>query len=78
MMQSLDIYNNAQLCLALSLSDLYTVEPPNYSEVVFSSEVLTCIQLLAGDTQFVHCREVVCSSECPLLEVPLYTSADGK
>ena len=61
-----------------------TVEPPNnghvvgdecfvhYSEVVPSSEVLTCIQLLAGGTQFVHCREVVRSSECPLSEVPLY------
>ena len=54
------------------------MEPPNYSEVVLSSEVLTCIQLLAGGTQFVHCREVVSSSECPLSEVPLYTSADGK
>ena len=65
---------------------LYTYvysEPPNnghigdecfvhYSEVVPSSEVLTCIQLLAGGTQFVHCREVVRSSECPLSEVPLY------
>ena len=30
------------------------------------------LQLLAGGTQFVHCREVVRSSECPLLEVPLY------
>ena len=60
-----------------------TVEPPNnghvgdecfvhYLEVVPSSEVLTCIQLLAGGTQFVHCREVVRSSECPLSEVPLY------
>ena len=28
--------------------------------------------LLAGGTQFVHCREVVHSSECPLSEVPLY------
>ena len=28
----------------------------------------------AGGEQFVHCREVVCSSECPLLEVPLYTT----
>ena len=57
------------------------MEPPNnghvgdecfvhYSEVVPSSEVLTCIQLF---TQFVHCREVVRSSECPLSEVPLYT-----
>ena len=54
------------------------MEPPNYSEVVFSLEVLTCIQLLAGGMQFVHCREVVCSLECPLSEVPLYTSADGK
>ena len=63
---------------------MYTVEPLNnghvggecfvhYSEVVHSSEVLTCIQLLAGGTQFVHCREVVRSSECPLSEVPLYT-----
>ena len=43
----------------------------HYSEVV-PSEVLTCIELLAGGMQFVHCREVVCSSECPLLEVPLY------
>ena len=62
----------------------YTVEPPNnrhvgdecfvhYSEVVPSLEVLICIQLLAGGTQFVHCREVVRSSECPLSEVPLYT-----
>ena len=50
------------------------VAPPNnghvgdecfvhYSEVVPSSEVLTCIQLLAGGTQFVHCREVVRSLE---------------
>ena len=38
-----------------------------------SSEVLTCIQLLAGGTQFARCREVVRSSECPLSEVPLYT-----
>ena len=37
----------------------------HYSEVVPSSEVLTCIQLLAVGTQFVHCREVVHSSECP-------------
>ena len=54
------------------------MEPPNYSEVVLSSEVLTCIQLLAGGAQFLHCREVVSSLECPLSEVPLYTSADGK
>ena len=63
------------------------VEPPNnghvgdecfvhYSEVVPSSEVLACIQLLAGGTQFVHCREVVRSSECPLSEVPLYMFAE--
>ena len=32
---------------------------------------ITCIQLLAGGTQFVHCREVVRSSEYPLSEVPL-------
>ena len=59
---------------------IHVVEPPNnghvgdecfvhYSEFVPSSEVLTCIQLLAGGTQFVHCREVVHSSECPLSEV---------
>ena len=59
------------------------MEPPNnghvgdeclvhYSEVVPSLEVLTCMQLLAGGTQFVHCREVVRSSECPLSEVSLY------
>ena len=34
---------------------------------------ITCIQLLAGGTQFVYCREVVRSSECPPLEVALYT-----
>ena len=44
----------------------------HYSEVVPFSEVLTCIQLLAGGTQFVHSREVVRSSECPLSEVLLY------
>ena len=44
----------------------------HYSEVVPSSDVLTCIQLLAGGMQFVHSREVVRSSECPLSEVPLY------
>ena len=27
----------------------------------------------AGGKQFVHCREVVRSSECPLSEVPLYS-----
>ena len=27
--------------------------------------------MLAGGTQFVHCREVVRSSECPLSEFPL-------
>ena len=64
---------------------LCVVEPPNnghvgdecfvhYSEVVPSSEVLTCIQLLAGGTQFVHCRDVVRSLECPLSEVPLLLS----
>ena len=62
-----------------------TVEPPNnghvgdecfvhYSEVVPSLEVLSYIQLLAGGTQFIRCREVVRSSECPLSEVPLYYS----
>ena len=32
------------------------------------------MRLLAGGTQFVRCREVVRSLECPLLEVPMYTS----
>ena len=27
--------------------------------------------------QFVHCREVVHSSDCPLSEVPLYTVASN-
>ena len=49
-----------------------TVEPQNNDSEVVPSEVLTCIELLAGGMQFVHCREVVCSLECPLLEVPLY------
>ena len=70
------------MCKHLSASILlYIVEPPNNghvgdkclsinrTEVVPSSEVLTCIQLLE---EFVHCREVVRSSECPLSEVPLY------
>ena len=30
-------------------------------------------QLMAGGKQFVHCREVVLLSECPLSEVLLYT-----
>ena len=34
---------------------------------------MECMRLSAGDTQIVRCREVVRSSECPLLEVPLYT-----
>ena len=38
----------------------------HYSEVVPSSEVLTCIQLLAGGTQFVHSRE-----GCPLFGVSI-------
>ena len=29
-------------------------------------------QLMAGGKQFVHCREVVLLSECPLSEVLLY------
>ena len=28
--------------------------------------------IYVGGEQFVHCREVVHSSECPLSEVPLY------
>ena len=34
---------------------------------------MECMRLLAGGKQIVRCREVVRSSECPLLEVPLYT-----
>ena len=67
-----------------SFRHVITVEPPNNgrvgdecfvhsSEVVPSSEVLTCIQLLAGGTRFVHCTKVVRSSECPLSEVPCIT-----
>ena len=33
---------------------------------------MECMLLLAGGTEFVHWWEVVCSSECPLSEVPLY------
>ena len=33
---------------------------------------MECMRLSAGDTQIFRCREVVRSSECPLLEVPLY------
>ena len=43
------------------------------SEVVPSSEVEMYGQLMAGGKQFVHCREVVLLSECPLSEVLLYT-----
>ena len=42
-------------------------------EVVPSSEVEMYGQLMAGGKQFVHCREVVLLSECPLSEVLLYT-----
>ena len=63
---------------------VYTVEPLNnghggdehsvdYSEVVPSLEVEMYGQLMAGGKQFVHCREVVLLSECPLSEVLLYT-----
>ena len=55
-----------------------TVGPPNNGHIgdecfvhYSETEVLTCIQLLAEGTQFVHCREVVRSSECPRSEVPL-------
>ena len=34
-------------------------------------ECMECMLLLAGGTEFVHCWEVVRSSECPLSEVPL-------
>ena len=33
---------------------------------------MECMRLSAGAMQFVRCREVVRSSECPLWEVPLY------
>ena len=64
------------VCVSSSLYVLCTVEPSNNGHVgdehfVHCSEVITCMQLLAGGTQFVHCREVVRSSECPLLEVSL-------
>ena len=34
---------------------------------------MECMRLSAGGMHFVRCREVVRSSECPLLEVPLYS-----
>ena len=34
---------------------------------------MECMRLSAGSMHFVRCREVVRSSECPLMEVPLYT-----
>ena len=49
----------------------------HYSEVFVHNSEVKCIEyiwLLAGGRQFVHCREVVHSSECPLSEVPLYTT----
>ena len=59
-----------QTTIAMVRDTLSTVVPPNnghvgdecfidYSEVVPSLEVLSCIQLLAGGTQCVHCREVL-------------------
>ena len=35
-------------------------------------ECMECMLLSAGGTEFVHWWEVVCSSKCPLSEVPLY------
>ena len=35
-------------------------------------ECMECMLLSAGGMVFVHWWEVVCSSECPLSEVPLY------
>ena len=64
-------------------SGMYTVESLNNghigdehfvhcSEVVPSSEVEMYGQLMEGGKQFVHYREVVLLSECPLSEVLLY------
>ena len=36
---------------------------------------MECMWLSAGGMHFVRCREVVRSSERPLLEVPLYTQS---
>ena len=51
------------------------MEPLNFGDKCFvhclGRNVWTIIQ--AGGEQFVHCREVVHSSACPLSEVPLYT-----
>ena len=66
-----------------TICDTCTVEPPNNghvgdehvvqcSEVVPSLEVEMYGQLMEGGKQFVHCREVVLLSECPLSEVLLY------
>ena len=37
-------------------------------------ECMECMLLSAGGMEFVHWWEVVCSSECPLSEVPLYNT----
>ena len=36
---------------------------------------MECMQFVAGGMQFVCCRECVCSLECPLSEVPLYSKS---
>ena len=68
--------------MTLVVSSYNTVKPPNNryvgdehfvcSEVVLSSDVYRTVTGYIGSEQCVHCKEVVHSSECPLLEVPLY------
>ena len=59
---------------------IWDVRLVHYSEVrgvrISEVEMYGVLRLSAGGTQIFRCREVVRSSECPLLEVPLYINAD--
>ena len=56
---------------AFALSEVYYVHV--LVRFIHISEVEMHTWLLAGGGKFVHCWEVILSSECPLSEVPLYT-----
>ena len=48
--------------------------PPVHCREVFPfADVMPCMLQLAGGKQFVFSTDVVCFSECPLSEVPLYS-----
>ena len=56
---------------------IYTVEPPNNGHFGDEHFVYCCPffggrNVNVGGRQFIHCREVVHSSDCSLSEVPLY------